>query len=52
MITIAIEQPPETLSAEAREYVQRVLIHIAGALEEVDAEIQELQRRVAVLESR
>ena len=52
MINIPIEQPPSSLSPEDSEYIQRVLITIAGALSEAEKEIDDLTKRVTVLESK
>lgn len=52
MITIATEQPPSSLDPEVQEYIQRILISVAGALLEAETEIESLKKRVAILESK
>lgn len=52
MIAISIEQPPQGTAEELAEYLNRMLIQMAGALQEADAQIAALQQRVKTLESK
>lgn len=48
---VAVEQPPESLPADAREYLQRVLIQISGQFENMELQISNLEKRVKELET-
>lgn len=47
IIGIYIEQPPDHMDAETREYLHRMLIQIAGALSEAESRIIELEKKVS-----
>lgn len=47
---IAIEQAPLSLADDAREYLQRIIVQISGQFENMEKEIQDLQKRVDKLE--
>ncbi len=49
-MSIAVEQPPASLPADAKEYLQRMLIQIAGAFENLELEVQQLEARIKTLE--
>ena len=51
-MSIPIEQPPAGTDPDTVAWVNRVLISIAGELENMNAEIEELSERVKVLESK
>lgn len=52
MIAISIEQPPANLPLDVQEYLTRVLIQIAGAFQEAELEISQLENRIKVLEAK
>lgn len=47
---IAIESPPASLSIEAQNYLNRLVIQISGQFNNMEREIQKLQQRIKVLE--
>ena len=49
-MSIAIEQPPQSLSPDAAEYLQRVLIQVSGQFENLEKQISDLEKRVKQLE--
>lgn len=50
-MSISIEQPPESMDEEVRAWVNRLMIQVAGVLEQQDESIQSLEERVKRLES-
>lgn len=50
-MSIPIETAPASLPPEAQEYIQRILIIISGAMENMELEISQLKDRVKALES-
>lgn len=49
-MSISVEQPPQSIPAEASEYLNRVLVQVAGQFENLEREIELLKERIKVLE--
>lgn len=45
-MSIAIEQPPASLPSEVQEYLNRVLIQVSGAFENLEKEVADLKKQV------
>ena len=52
MIAISAEQPPANVDPAVAEYITRMFIQIAGALQEIEYRIIQIENRITTLESK
>ena len=52
MISIPLEQPPQTVTPEVAEYLERMFIQIQAAFAESEYQIAKLESRIKTLESK